>query len=542
MAVIVSQEKLTDTNVVKLRFAGSLAQCGVLALFTAIAAVAAWFHEPWSDEAQAWLISRDLGISGILHQMGYEGSPPLWHLLLWALTRLQVPYAALGAVSVALVACGMYIWLQKSPLPAPVRFLVPFAFYYQYQYAVVARSYALSTLLAFAAAAIWSAKPVRVIPLAVVLALLMQTNMHGFMIAIGITCAVAWEWIREFWNGRLRGTQVWEMCAGAVLVLASAAIAKALASPYPDCSFKAAVQLRKGTRFETITSALDGLAGFSKAVGLNPSWAVSLVLICAMWVVAIRKGKVRYSLIGTFLLLAYPIHMEKVPFGVLQCLVVVVLVLSWFIAVRGLACAFPFLFTVLAMGFVWSRPWHYGMALTAFLVSVWAAWRRADSPKFESPKVVLAVSLAVLVILQIPSTAKTIYAEIKSPYSGARATAEFLDAHVGHRRIYCTNFYGTGVQAYFTKNIFTNWPNSYWTWSNQSAFEARFSVKHALPTNALVVVPAGGLSSPKSGRSDTAGTSLASHQFHRTKEFCGAQFWLGQVSEYECYDIYEKKR
>ena len=174
----------------------SLAECLILFTFAAIAAVAVCFHEPWADEAQAWLIARDLGIGGILHQMGYEGSPPLWHLLLWVLIRLHLPYAALGAVSLTLVAAAMYIWLRWSPLPAPVRWLVPFAFYYQYQYAVVARSYALSTLLAFAAVALWRAKPVRMIPFGLVVALLAQTNMHGFMIAGGIACVFAWECIQ----------------------------------------------------------------------------------------------------------------------------------------------------------------------------------------------------------------------------------------------------------------------------------------------------------------------------------------------------------
>ncbi|MGD0248499.1 MAG: hypothetical protein ABSB75_05525 [Candidatus Limnocylindrales bacterium] len=89
----------------------------------------------------------------------------------------------------------MYIWLRWSPLPAFVRLLVPFTFYYQFQYAVVSRSYALSTLLAFAAVALWRAKPLRVLPLGFVVALLAQTNMHGFMIAAGIACAFAWECI-----------------------------------------------------------------------------------------------------------------------------------------------------------------------------------------------------------------------------------------------------------------------------------------------------------------------------------------------------------
>ncbi len=524
-------------------FAGPfLAENTVLLLFTAIAGVTAWFHEPWADEAQAWLIARDLGIPGISHQMGYEGTPPLWHLLLWVLTRLQLPYACLGAVSVSLMACGMYIWLRRSPLPTPIRLLVPFAFYYQYQYAVVTRSYALSTLLAFAAAALWRAKPVRVIPLAAVLALLAQTNMHGFTISMGIACAFAWEYVRDFRKVRPSGAQALETGIGGALVLASAVIARALASPYPDCSFKAAIQLQKGTRLQTISSAFDGFSGFSKAVGLNPSWILSLVLIFAIWAIAARKGAFRSSAIATFLLLAYPISTGKEPFGIVQGVVLVLLTLSWFVAVKRFAYALPFLFTVLAMGFVWSRPWHYGMALTAFLVSVWGAWPTDNLPKFQFPKRVLAVSLAVLLIVQLRSTAQTICAEIQGPYSGAKATAKFLGPYVGHRRIYCVNFYGTGVQPYFSKNIFANWPATYWTWSTRRASEANRILDEALPDNAIVVVPAGGLSSPKPARSNAANAQLARRHFQRTKEFCGAQFWLGQVSEYECYDIYQKSR
>src|ERR1039458_1196333 len=257
------------------RFVGlSFAECLVSLIYTAIAAVAVGFHEPWADEAQAWLIARDLGIRGILHQMGYEGSPPLWHLLLWGLIRLHLPYAGLPAVSLTLVAAGMYIWLRWSPLPAPVRLLVPFTFYYQYQYAVVARSYALSTFLAFAAVALWRAKPVRIIPLGLVVALLAQTNMHGFTIAGGIACAFAWECIRDFRKQRTSGRQIFQTGIGRVLVLASVAVAKSLATPFPDCSFKAALQLQKEAALGSIAKGLSGLPKLSIALGLNMTWGL----------------------------------------------------------------------------------------------------------------------------------------------------------------------------------------------------------------------------------------------------------------------------
>ena len=390
----------------------------VLLLFTVIATLAVCFHEPWGDEAQAWLIARDLSIPGILHQMGYEGSPPLWHLLLWVLTRLHLPYAALGLVSVTLVASGMYIWLRWSPLPAPVRLLLPFAFYYQYQYAVVTRSYALSTLLAFAAVALWRAKPMRVLPFGVVVALLVQTNLYGCMIAAGIGCAFAWEFLSGFRQQRPSKTQILQTGAAAFLVLASAAIARFLAEPYADCSFRAARQFEKGTAFGSITRALSGLPEFSAALGLNLTWGLSLLLIFALWATAARKGARRSAFLLPLIvtvLLAYQMLTGKITFfGIGGAVVLLILVLCWFVAVSRLACALPFIFTVLAMGWVWSKPWHYGMALTAFVVSVWAAWPAEHTPALESPARLMAFSLAALLVCQMPATAETIGADIQA--------------------------------------------------------------------------------------------------------------------------------
>jgi hypothetical protein len=521
-----------------------LAELLVLLTSTAIGGLAACFHEPWADEAQAWLIARDLGIRGILHQMGYEGSPPLWHLLLWALLRLHLPYAALPAVSLTLVAFGMYIWLRWSPLPAPVRLLVPFAFYYQYQYAVVARSYALSTFLAFTAVALWRAKPIRVIPFGLVLALLAQTNMHGFAIAGGISCTFAWECIRDFRKQRPSRTQILQTIVAGLFVLASAAVARSLATPFADCSFKAAKQLRKETALESIAKALGGFPKLGIALGLNMTWGLSLLLLFIIWAIAAKKRTFMLPSIATMVVacLAYLASRGNVTFveiggGVL----LLILVLSWFLAVKQLVCALPFIFTVLAMGLVWSRPWHFGMALTAFLVSVWAAQTAGHSPQFEYPTRVLALPLAVLLLLQLPLTAKTIRDEVQGPYSGARATAEFLRPYVGRRPIYCVNFYGTGVEAYYDRNIFADWPTAFWTWSNRRASESNRILYESPPNNAIIVVPTGGQSSLKLAKSELAKVQLTKRHFLRRREFCGAQFWMGSVSEYECYEIYERQ-
>lgn len=541
--MIASNTQPLRIEVAKLRLpARSLLESLLLILFTTIAGLTSFFHEHWSDEAQAWLLARDLSIPGILHQMGYEGSPPLWHLLLWLLIQLHLPFAIMGAVTVLLSAAGMYLWLRYSPLPAAVRYLVPFTFYYLYQYPVVSRSYALSTLLAFAAVAVWRAKPVRIIPLAALLALLAQSNMHGFTIAMGIAAAFAWEQVGKIWHNRLSKQELAHCGVGGALVLLSALVARKLASPAPDCGSNAAAQFHQNSKLEAFTKAFDGFTYFSKAIGLTPSWTPILILVTVILAVGIKKRSILCPAIATGLLVLYPLNSVKQGFGVTQSAVAFVLVLVWFVSVKRIVCALPFLFTVFAMGLVWSRPWHYGMALTAFLVAVWGAWDTEALPAHEPQKLTLATALATLVLMQLPATAKTIMDDLHGPYSGAKAAAAYLSRYVGERPIYCTNFYGTGIQPYFKENIFANWPTAYWTWSTKMSAKSRHILEEAPPNNAIVVVPAGGLPSLAIAKSSAAIGKLRSHHFHRTEQFCGAQFWMGQISEAECYDIYQRTK
>jgi hypothetical protein len=44
-----------------------------LIIYTSIVCIACCFHEPWEDEAQAWLIARDLSPIEIVKQMRFEG-------------------------------------------------------------------------------------------------------------------------------------------------------------------------------------------------------------------------------------------------------------------------------------------------------------------------------------------------------------------------------------------------------------------------------------------------------------------------------------
>src|SRR5260370_9759338 len=63
-----------------------------LAYIIMLAFTVPW-HEPWNDEAQAWLLSRDLSLPQLLlHGLRYESHPPLSSLILCVPTPLPLGY------------------------------------------------------------------------------------------------------------------------------------------------------------------------------------------------------------------------------------------------------------------------------------------------------------------------------------------------------------------------------------------------------------------------------------------------------------------
>ena len=105
-----------------------------------------FFHEKWRDEAQAWLIARDLDLFGIIKQMSYEGHPPLWHLILAPFAKLGFPYITESIISWAIMVVTVWIFLNKSPFKKEIQILIILIAPFIYLYPTIARNYCLIPL------------------------------------------------------------------------------------------------------------------------------------------------------------------------------------------------------------------------------------------------------------------------------------------------------------------------------------------------------------------------------------------------------------
>ena len=108
--------------------------------------VTIFFHEKWRDEAQAWLLARDLNPIELFKQMKYEGHPPLWHLILMPFAKLGFPYMTISIISWGIMCASSWILLRKSPFKQSTKILILCSISFIYLYPTISRNYCLIPL------------------------------------------------------------------------------------------------------------------------------------------------------------------------------------------------------------------------------------------------------------------------------------------------------------------------------------------------------------------------------------------------------------
>lgn len=120
-------------------------------LFIGYAALSAWsmmHHVPWSDEVHSWNIAKSSGsFSDLLANSRYEGHPPGWYTLLWIISRFTHQVGWLQVVQWVIACAVIFLVLFCSPFPMILKLLIPFGYYFLFEYAVFSRNYGIGVLL-----------------------------------------------------------------------------------------------------------------------------------------------------------------------------------------------------------------------------------------------------------------------------------------------------------------------------------------------------------------------------------------------------------
>lgn len=371
-------------------------------------------HEPWFDEAQGWLLARDSGLIDLItHHLRYEGSPGLWHILLWPLAHLGLPYWSMQVLGAVAAAVGAWLLIRYSPFPLWARLLLPFSFYLAYQYAVVARSYCLLPPILFGIAILHRRRMEKPVPYFILLALLANVSAHGLLMAMGLAALHLWETFRT-WKRKedMRLRQVVPVyVAFALLLLLMAGML------WPPADLK--------------VFAGDRTRDWIKAV--------------------------------TYPLTDFPVLSVLLYAGSI-----------WLFIKRNTLPVFIVTWGPVAVLFIWVfRYTHDGLLFLPWLFCLWISLDRENGEeRLLGPVTVrqwVAGLLGVVLVFHLPWSAMTFYRDWTHNYSASREAASYLKAsHASDKRVWAWGFPVMSILPYFHDNIFENYNGGakpvFWQW------------------------------------------------------------------------------
>jgi len=398
------------------------------AVLMAYVCVVAWtirYHEKWADEAQAWLIARDLCLPTIwLHELRYEGSPGLWHTILWFAQHVfHAGYGAIGYIGLTFSIAGVAVLLFFAPFPRIVRWPLAFTYFFVYQYAVIARPYTLMALLAFLGAIFFkdAKHPERI---TIALIFLANLSLHGAILAACLGLAYLWD-ARKSWAELEKPVR--QRYLGCIVALSLVFLfLGVILRPTPDVEEfamkKEIAQISESLHVQQPTPQMKLLAVVSGAFLDYTALSLLFIFVAGAWC-AIRRR----------------LRLFVAP---------VALLIGLYVAVHGYAH-------------------HHGTVFIAAITVFWIAWPSKEEQleftlRERRASEGMIAALVCLCAVQIWDSAVVIRHEYLYPYSGAGDAANYLKSVGADRDAIFGYLYGiVGVQAYFDHNVLGNIPTTY---------------------------------------------------------------------------------
>jgi hypothetical protein len=361
-------------------------------------------HESWRDEAQAWLISRDSpSISSVLGMMGYEGTPALWHIILYPLVKMNLPYLSMNIIHFLVAFTAVILFLLFAPFTKVQKILFVFGYYIFYEYNIIARNYVFLALFLFIIAAFYKERFKKPFLYAILIFLLANSNTQGFIIGI----ILGFIYIVESRLAKNINFTAAYVLAVILIVIGYIVVLFQIATP-SDLSW--------WFRRWNLSFNLDHASQLGKIL-INAFFPIPKLQI-DFWNTTIINGPpIFLNVIGVILYLLSAGFFLRKP----KSMIIYLLFSGSLIGLILLKC-----------GAIYSR--HSGTIFVAFIFSLWLANNEPEKQFIKNsilnyvfnPKA-LSRMLTILLAIQVIASIIALNYEIKYDFSSGKKAAKFLD-------------------------------------------------------------------------------------------------------------------
>lgn len=167
-------------------------------VYSAVTIVIMFHHEVWIDEAQAWLVVRNLSLLGIIKQIQVEGHPFLWYFILLPFAKAGLGVIWMQTIAVVAMIFSATLLLWKSPFDNFTKAAIALSPCYIYWLPDVARNYCLVAPLIFLLAIYWQKQKEHPYIFSMILILLANTHLLMFVFCFFVFIALVFESIKDF--------------------------------------------------------------------------------------------------------------------------------------------------------------------------------------------------------------------------------------------------------------------------------------------------------------------------------------------------------
>lgn len=392
-------------------------------LFALLTLLVGFYHEPWADEAQAWLIAREGGFWDILATYArQEGQPPLWHILLRSLILLGFPYRCFFLIPWVFGVAGVAVFLKKAPFPVWFRVCVPFTYFIFFQYTIVARQYCTALLFLSLLAALYPQRLTHPIRYGVVLGLFAFSSTPGALIA----GSLYFLFLCDLLSGRERRRTAYGIAAAlfACFVALAWVVFPDLTNPFIDGKYDHI------SPFEKLLSDMPRIVAlpfFSSdddvlSVG-NIFWYVGTVLFVLLWFRDDRKKLLPIAILFGPLLLFF----AMVHFAV----------------------------------------WHLGYVFLLLLFCLWIFYQQKRFASFKRNPFLWI--WAALFVVQIGWSGFLAVFDIRKPYAQGQQMAAYIRPYLSSKPVIIgTSFWSCVIAPYFPDKLFANYDHHFWSFTAQT--------------------------------------------------------------------------
>ena len=158
-------------------------------------------HELWRDEANVWLMARNLSPWELLSEIKYQGHPCLWYLLVMPLAKAGLPFKSIGVLSLFIMSFAAIVFLKKMPICLPIKGICLFSPIFTYFYSDIARNYCLIAILLILLAWCYPQRNEKTLLYGLFLGLLVQADTIAIapagMISLVWVCESIWKSVRH---------------------------------------------------------------------------------------------------------------------------------------------------------------------------------------------------------------------------------------------------------------------------------------------------------------------------------------------------------